>query len=308
MSAGMPITMSARFIAYPPDRAALVRILGDGQIYRIGRARTCELRIEHASVSRFHAELEGSARGWHLRDTASKNGVRIDGEAVTRGIIVKPTWLAVGDVYCWLEPISAAEAGLHRSEIEVRRATSRIMSEHLAQTRDIQSLIPQTLDVVLELSGLERGFVVFAPPGEALRIHACRGLAAQEIASTRFSGSVAAVEHVLADGNSVICCDTLDSPWLGARPSVQMGGIRALLCVPLRQGDLSLGAIYADSRKPGPPITELDLEMVEHVAEGVAASLAAARLHEDVNDLLRQARDAGMEIPRWDELRPSSGK
>ena len=81
----------------------------------------------------------------------------------------------------------------------------------------------------------------------------------------RFSGSVTAVDRALAERQSVVCCDTNDSPWLGVRPSVRLGGIRALVCVPLQiQGD-AMGVVYADSRKPGPPITELDLELISNI-------------------------------------------
>jgi len=70
--------MPVKFNAYPPDRPALVRVLDEGDNpYRIGRSNDCELRIDHPSISRYHAELiAGSADSpWKLRDTASKNGM-----------------------------------------------------------------------------------------------------------------------------------------------------------------------------------------------------------------------------------------
>ena len=54
--------MPARLTAYPPDGAALVRVIEEGTTYRVGRASMCELRIEHASVSRFHASNAASSR------------------------------------------------------------------------------------------------------------------------------------------------------------------------------------------------------------------------------------------------------
>jgi FHA domain/GAF domain len=298
--------MPARFTAYPPDRAALVRLLDDHTTYRIGRTSQCELQIDHFSISRFHAELRYANHGWRLHDTGSKNGMRIDGHSTGQANLLKSTWFAIGDVYCWLEPLDASEAAFHQAAGEIRRATSRALSERLVPKLGIGGLIPKTLDVILELSGLERGFVLYAPPGEALRVHATRGLGADEVGGRGFSGSVAVVDKVLAIGTSVICCDTDDSPWLGARPSVRLGGIRALICVPLRLLDASLGAIYIDSRQPGPPVTELDLELIENVSQHAAAALAAARLQSDVAHLLRQVEDAGLSAPRWDDWRHPS--
>ena len=154
------------------------------------------------------------------------------------------------------------------------------------------------------LSGLERGFVLYAEEGSALRVRASRGFAVDDIASTRFAGSAAAVERSLAEGNSIVCCDAAESPWLGMRPSVRLGGIRGLVCVPLRLSGKSIGAIYADSRKPGPAVTELDLELIENVARHASAAFEAARLERDVADIVRSAADVGVRAPLWSDLRP----
>ena len=74
--------------------------------------------------------------------------------------------------------------------------------------------------------------------------------------------------------------------------------------MPLRLSGESVGAIYADSRKPGPPVTELDLELIENVARHAAASFEAARLEADVADVVRSAADAGIRAPLWNEVRP----
>jgi GAF domain-containing protein len=296
--------MPARFNAYVPDSAALVRLLDDETNYRIGRSSDCEVRVDHWSISRFHAELTGTDTGWSLRDTGSKNGLRVDGHLVLRADFDKSAWFSLGDVYCWFELLDNEAAERHRAEGATRRATSRALSQQLVPALGIRALIPQTLDVVLELVGLERGFVLYSADGEALRVRASRGFAVNDIASTHFAGSAAAVERALADGKSVVCCDATESPWLGSRPSVRLGGIRGLVCVPLRLSGKSVGVIYADSRKPGPPVTELDLELIENVARHAAASFEAARLEDNVADVVRSAADAGIRAPLWADLRP----
>jgi GAF domain-containing protein len=179
---------------------------------------------------------------------------------------------------------------------------SRWLSARLSPSLGVDTLISQTLDVVLELVGFDRGFVLYARQGDALRVRAQRGLVARDIADAAFAGSAAAVDQALTSGRSVVCCDTSESPWLGARPSVRLGGIRALLCVPLQVARDSFGALYADSRRPGPPVTELDLELIQSVASHVAAVLSARELRGEMAQLLRAAADAGLDAPRWDEL------
>jgi GAF domain-containing protein/FHA domain-containing protein len=296
--------MPARFNAYVPDAAALVRLLDDETNYRIGRSPECEVRVDHYSISRFHAELSGAGERWSLRDTGSKNGLRVDGHLALRADFAKSSWFSMGDVYCWIELIDQSAAERLVAERETRRATSRALSQQLMPKLGIRALIPQTLDVVLELAGLDRGFVLYSDGGEPLRVRASRGFAVDDISSKHFAGSASAVERAIAGGNSVVCCDAAESPWLGAKPSVRLGGIRGLVCVPLKLSGQSVGAIYADSRKPGPPVTELDLELIENVARHAAASFEAARLEADVADVVRSAADAGIRAPLWKDVRP----
>jgi GAF domain-containing protein len=207
-------------------------------------------------------------------------------------------------VYCWLELIDEKSAITFRAMNDNRRATSREMSSRFSNSIDIGTLIPQTLDVILELSGLERGFVLFAPSvGEPLRIRASRGIAVNDISKASFSGSASAVDQAISRKSPVVCCDTNDSPWLGLRPSVRLGGIRSLVCVPLQMANGATGVIYVDSRKPGPPVTELDLELIETVAQHAATIVAVGHLQSEVEDLIRSSEHIDEVAPRWDQLR-----
>lgn len=295
--------MPARLTAYVPDAAAVVGVLDDEAIYRIGRAAECELHIGHASVSRFHAEIAGHGGVWRVHDTGSKNGLRADGQLVRVADLRAGTWFSIGDVHCAFEPLDQASAVAHRAASLSRRSHSHALSAQLKPDLGMRTLLPQTLDLVLQLSGLERGFVLFAAPGEALRIRASRGLRADEIAADHFAGSAAAIERALATSRSVVCSDTHDSPWLGTRPSVRLGGIRALVCVPLPMAGGATGVIYVDSRKPGPPVTELDLELVETIAANAGTAIEVARMQERIDDVVDALARREAQEPLWQDLR-----
>jgi hypothetical protein len=294
--------MPARFCAYPSDSAAVIRVLAEGTNYRIGRSSDCEIRVEHRSISRLHAELSGHEQSWRLHDTGSKNGLSVEGRLTQRVELTSHTWFMIGDVYCSFEPLDAVATAAQLAGSEARRSTSRALSSRLMPNLGVGTLIPQTLDMVLQLSGLERGFVLYAPVGEPLRVRATRGLRIDDLSDKQFAGSVAAVERALTTHEHVVCCDTNDSPWLGARPSVRLGGIRSLLCIPLTLSGRSIGVLYADSRLPGPPITELDIELVENVTRQAAAAIEAARLEDRIEDALRSAASIGVQPPAWHEL------
>ena len=298
--------MPARLTTYPPDQSALVRILDEDTVYTIGRIQECEICIDHPSISRRHAELvgmNGELTSWKLHDIGSKNGLRVDGHLTLKASFTGSVWFAVGDVYCWLEMIDTAHATQARAQFASKRAHSRELSVQFTPKLDIGTLIPQALDVVLELAGLERGFVLYSPAGQALRVRASRGMDMHDLSKASFTGSATAVNQALNTNHSVVCCDTNDSPWLGLRPSVRLGGIRALICVPLHLIDGGKGVIYADSRVPGPAITDLDLELIENVANHASHVLAANLLQGEVDRLLESGAELDEIAPRWDELR-----
>lgn len=295
--------MPARLTAYVPDGAAVVGLLEDEAVYRIGRASDCELHVAHASVSRFHAEIAGRDGRWRVHDTASKNGIRVDGQLVRVAELRGDTWFSIGDVHCAFERLNEAAASAHREAGLERRSRSHALSAQLRPELGMSTLLPQALDVVLQLSGLERGFVLFAGHAEPLRVRATRGLDAGELGHGGFSGSAAAIDRALATGRSVVCTDTIDSPWLGTRPSVRMGGIRALVCVPLSMSGGATGVIYVDSRRPGPPVTELDLELVETIARNASTAIEVARMQERIDHVMEALAREEAQAPLWQDLR-----
>ena len=71
--------------------------------------------------------------------------------------------------------------------------------------------------------------------------------------------------------------DIGSEPWLASRESVVAGGLQTLVCLPLLDGGQAFGAIYADRTRPGPPVTTLDLELLEAFSEHAALWIAARR-------------------------------
>jgi pSer/pThr/pTyr-binding forkhead associated (FHA) protein len=55
----------------------------DGQRARVGRAEDCEVRLDDASVSRYHAELVKGNESWLMTDLDSKNGSFLSDRAIT---------------------------------------------------------------------------------------------------------------------------------------------------------------------------------------------------------------------------------
>ncbi|MDQ3617343.1 MAG: GAF domain-containing protein [Pseudomonadota bacterium] len=300
--------MQARLIAYPPDNAAVVRVIPSNDSLRIGRVgdppapattlsdpplAATSLTLDHPSVSRAHAELRGEDGGWRLLDLGSKNGSFVDGIAVRDVRLEGACWLRFGDVYCEFAPLTDAEAsiGVHRQH--TRRTAATAHTVRLQRLTRLDDLLDASLRAVLDLAQCERGFVLL-DDGNGLAVHATLSLDPAALTGRAFSGSIAAVRRTLAQRRAVVINDISSEAWLSSRASVVAAGLSALVCLPMTEGEQVLGAIYADRITRGPAISTLDLELLEAFAENASVWIAAHRTH--------ALLDAHAAAPDWNRI------
>jgi GAF domain-containing protein len=225
--------------------------------------------------------------GWQLSDLGSKNGTLADGVPAGGGtILAEHAWLSFGGVLATFEVLTDQQSRRESEEQVERWRSTLALRRRIAAAGSLDGLVRGLLGSVVQLCGAERAFILLARADGELEVAAASGLGAGELKAAEFSGSIGAVERVLASGRVVAASDAMADSMLGARASVARGGIRALVCIPVTALERRLGAIYADSRKPGSAFTELDVEILEALAGQAALAIAAARLDEEVRRLL----------------------
>jgi len=295
--------LQARLTAYPPDNAALTRSIGSGAALRIGRADDSGLRLDHASISRAHAELSEHDGAWQLRDLGSKNGTFVDGTQVTNTRLDHACWVRFGDVFCEFAPLSAAQVAADDSGRRARRAAATAHTARIEGLQRLDDLLDASLRGVLELAQCERGFILLDDDvghGHGYSVRASLALDPTRLATREFCGSVGAVRRALEQRRSVVANDIGQEAWLASRASVAAAGLSALVCLPLLDGASVLGAVYADRVRPGPAITTLDLELLEAFAERAALWIAARRASKLLDSASFRSADAG--LPEWDDI------
>ena len=315
--------MPARLTVYLADRPARVLVLHEEQEYVLGRDATSTLVVDDDRVSRRHARLRRGGEGWELSDLASKNGTLVNGQPVAgRALLAQRVWLSLGGVLASFEPLTEEQSRAESSAQSERRRSTIAARRRLAAADSLDAILQGLLESVVQLSRAERGFVLLARGDGDLAVAAASGLAAFDLGSAEFSGSIGAVERALTTGRVVAVADALADPALGGRESVARGGIRALVCMPfspppppppppasapVERGAAfdgrRLGALYADSSAPGSAFTELDVEILEALASQAALAIAAARLDEEVERLLADVEAVSGRAPvLWSEL------
>jgi len=282
--------MQARLIAYPPDTAALTRWIAPGERLRIGRAFDCDLRLDHPSVSRHHAEIHHETNAWRLQDLGSKNGCFVDGIAIRDHPLPADCWLRFGDVHCQLLQFDNEQAAQLRAREQQRHNLSAMMTQQIAGQTRFDSLLDEVLRGVVDLAGCSRGFLLLAD-GDDYLVSASLVIDPKALDRRSFSGSVGAVQRVLSQGRPVVVNQVGSETWLAERASIVGSDLQTLVCLPLRDGERVFGAVYADRRGPGEPITDFDLELLEAFAETATLWLLARRALQTLDD-----------APRWSTI------
>lgn len=268
--------MPAQLLAYLPGRAAVGCLLDTEPTVLVGRNPECTLCLEHPSVSRRHAELCREEGGWRLTDLGSKNGSFRDGERVSSTRLSTPAWLRFGDVACEFVPLSREEYDQAAKRQARRRENSIALARRLEAQTALPDLLHDTVRAVCELADCERGFLLLAETS-GLQVRATHALDAGSLARREFSGSIGAVERAIATGRPVVVNGLAADPALGARASVIAGGLQTLVCLPLLDSGEVLGVVYADSRRPGAAVTELDLDLLRAFSERAALWITIRR-------------------------------
>jgi GAF domain/FHA domain len=277
--------MPAKLTLHPPHRPARFIVVKDGENLTVGRDPRCGLVIEDGRVSKQHARLAWSDGGWTLQDMGSKNGTSADGVPVSFQRLGGGEWLSFGGLMGRFERLTEEEGRALQRERLARLNTGIELRRRLSADLDPFDLLLRFLESAIGVTGADRGFVLIAAPDGQLHVEVASGFAPGSARDDRFAGSVGAVKQALETRASVIACDARRDPLLGERPSVVEQGLGVLACVPLLHDHRLLGILYVDSPRAVTGMTDLDLEILEALAEHTAIVVGGLQLERRIAEL-----------------------
>jgi Nif-specific regulatory protein len=147
---------------------------------------------------------------------------------------------------------------------------------------DLDDLLEVILDLAIETTGAERGFIILCE-GENLKIVTARNIEKEKMETAReLSESV--VREVTESGEPIISVDALADPRLRDNRSVVAFNIRSLVAVPLRIKDRVVGAIYEDTRTSVGYFSRDQVEFLMAFADQAAIAMENARLYGELRE------------------------
>jgi Nif-specific regulatory protein len=163
---------------------------------------------------------------------------------------------------------------LTRDGITLLGMVSRIMSAGL----DPDKMLDLALGMLIDVTMAGRGFIILVDQQGRLGHRAARNVEDDEIDAPDFSRSI--VQQVLKSGQTRLIEDALGDKRLHQFQSVIDLKLRSVLCVPVKEKDAVLGAVYLDNTSLAKQFVEEDGALVEAFAQKIAVPLRMSLEHE----------------------------
>lgn len=285
--------MPARLTVHPRLAPVAVRVVREGEVLTLGRDPDNDFRIDDTRVSKRHARLVGRGDGFWLEDLGSKNGSSVNGLPPGEANLAHGDWVSFGGVVGRFERLTDDEVRAGDQTRARQRKAAETAREALTTEVEPKELLRRLLESAVRVVEAERGFVLVTGADGVLIPAAAFGLDTTDIGGATFGGSVGAVDRAVQTGAPVVVANAAAEEWLARRESVIDQGLATIVCVPLAHGRRILGALYLDSRTRGAGFTELDVELLEALADHAAVLLGGMDLARRIRHLAGVPEEGG---------------
>ena len=279
--------------------------------YILGRGHTCDLVVKHNSVSRVHAALVLSPRGYHIEDRGGRNGVYVNGvkspsaqlhsgDRIQLSLNTKLLYIDEVDELTAMNTIISC-MGKRSDDEELTRIEK--VTERVISCDKLEDIMTMALSEAVSFVGAERGFIALAVNGEILnsKQFVTYNLPKDEEGFHNFISS-SIVERAINDCETVVVTNTEEKEF-SCTSSVFNLQLRAVMCFPLRIANRLIGLIYVDSGAALEPFSNRHQFFFRLLADNTAIAIENAKLVEQLEERVR-ASEARYE--KLVELSPDS--
>ncbi len=169
------------------------------------------------------------------------------------------------------------------SQLRALAQTSALINSSL----DLDVVLNEAMDVVINLTGAERGYIVLRDPDSGeLECRIARDM--EQGAQDSFQGSNTILNDVLDSGEPLLTDNAYKDPRTQGNVSIANLALRSVVCVPLKYKDQTTGALYVDNRLRTGVFTDRELHLLLAFANQAAVAIENARLFTRVQEILAE--------------------
>jgi phosphoserine phosphatase RsbU/P len=279
--------------------------------FTVGRKVDKDLVIADPRVSRDHAQILQEGQDFFLIDLGSKHGTFVNGERIQRQKLDRGDRLEFGardSAYILFNPANSKTSNTAReflsqiSVIQIKKEATDLekLTLFLEAARKLNTagvldeILITMLDVTLELTRAERGYVFLKDIDGTLRLAAGRSAKKEPLLDDKtISHSI--LEESIRSNSDFVRTDTSTDMDLAGRQSIVAYDLRTVVCIPLRkmqvqatrdaqtpapgsQAAEAMGVLYVDSRFASRDIKGVGEDILHAIATEAASLIENARL------------------------------
>ena len=176
-----------------------------------------------------------------------------------------------------------------QTELQQLRALAD-MSVRITNSLDIDTVLQETMELVIVLTQAERGYIVLKNDntGELeFRISNESGVLGTGVTGgERPQISMSVVSEVMKSGEPLLADNAYQDERLASNQSIINFTLRSVLCVPLQYKDETIGVVYVDNRLFSGIFTEREETLLVAFANTAAVAIANARMYTRTEQIL----------------------
>ncbi len=275
-----------------------------GQVLTIGRSPTCNIALEHLSVSRCHARFEQRGDCWHVVDNRSTNGVLVNGRQVSEAALspgdvieIRPFTLSylAGQMQHGDQFVPLADGGsiatIARSSVTTGNVAKQRLDDlyglaHLLIKRKDGGSLWQSIQAALHRSlSADRCVVIGLDETMGLYRLAPHAWLGDPAAPLHVSRSV--LREVIDSHEGVLVQRVADDERFAGADSLVGGGVGSVICVPVVVEGRTRAIVYVDRADMSRPFADTDLAYVIAAVDLASAAVELDELHDQAHELAR---------------------
>lgn len=285
------------------------------EVFTIGRSSANDLTFNNLSLSRHHARVLKKEDRFFIEDAGSRNGTFLNGIRIRQAMPLKnEDVIQLGEITLrYMVPFSekvevrdtAPALGMEATfmidtdELNIRRYTEEAISGITPATAasenlwpalnqaaaalithyPIDKLVEVIMDIVFQAVPAERGALIMLDPKatDQLQLKVVRN--AHHDQNLQISRTI--IQEVMQNQKAVLTLDAQADDRFGSAHSIQMQGIRSIICVPLWNEKEVIGLIYIDNLISKRTFTQSDLRLIALIANMAAVKIENSILLEE---------------------------
>jgi PAS domain S-box-containing protein len=212
----------------------------------------------------------------------------------------------------WLVEMFGSQAAVALENVRLHAETQRRAlllaslnkaGQAMSSTLDFQLVLNQVIEEVRNLLNAEGASIALRDPANAeLVFVAAAGLGAQELVGARIPVNTGIAGWVVRERQSALVHDTQNDPRFWNAIDKKTGATtRSLVAVPLKYKGSMWGVIEAINRADG-QFDQLDVEMLQVLANSAAIAIENARLYEAEKELRRLVEQSQLQLAESEKL------